>query len=324
MGNVNGLTVRNVIARNHQNHGAVIEITGTATNLLVDNLTFDNTYSDHYTNAVEVIRVAGAASNCTIQNCNWNLDNGNRTDDGNYGIYFNNTLSNSLIKNVEILNCEVYAIYVAGTLNDVDISNITTTNGDGATNAGGIRFNGIVTNLNLDTISIDLDHTTNTNDGDYGIYFANSATNVSIDSLVIHDAEIYGIYVANVATNFSISRAVIDNTDGGATQRAINFQGNVTDLSLQDVVLDGDMSGSTNDGDYGMYFNSANVVGVTLNNVSFNEYDIDGLRMLEVDDLLINNCTFTNNYDAIEFRNNHDRSNNVIKNQPLIITKEVL
>jgi hypothetical protein len=86
VGNALNLTVRNVIAEDPQNYNAVIEITGTATNLMVDNLTFDNTLSYHY--STEVIRIGGAATNCTFQNCNWNLDNGLSSNDGDYEIYF--------------------------------------------------------------------------------------------------------------------------------------------------------------------------------------------------------------------------------------------
>lgn len=312
VGNALNLSIINVIAEDQQNYGAVVEITGTATNLLIDNLTFDNTLSYHYN--TEVVRINGAASNCTIQNCDWNLDNGLSTNDSDYGIYFNNTVSNCTIRNVNIFNCEVYPIFARLAVNGLHISQLNTTNGDGYGGAYGIRFNSSVNDLSLDTVSFDLDHSTSTNDGDYGIYFNNTASNVSIDSLVINDAEIYGIYVGSTATNFSIQHARLDNFDGGSTQQAIRFQGNVSNVSLTNMVIDGDISSTTNDGDYGLWFNSGNVVGVELINVQINEFDGDGIRMYEVDDLFMDSCTLSNNYDGFELYNGHDRLNNIIKN----------
>lgn len=50
VGNALNLTIRNVIAEDHQNYNAVIEITSSATNLIVDNLTFDKNSSNYITN----------------------------------------------------------------------------------------------------------------------------------------------------------------------------------------------------------------------------------------------------------------------------------
>lgn len=311
-GNALNLTVKNVIAEDHQNYNAVIEITGTATNLMVDNLTFDNKLSNHRN--TEVIRIGGAATNCTFQNCNWDLDNGISGDDGNYGIYFYSTVTNSTIKNVNILNCEYMPLYFRLAVNGLDISNLTTSNGDGYGGAYGIYFNYPVTNLNMDTVVIDMDHTNSTNDGDYGIFFRYDAINVDIDSLEIHDGEIHNMYIGRTTTNFSMKRATFDNFDGYSAHQSLRFQGNVNNLSLTDVVIDGDITGTANDGDYGIWFNSANVVDVIMNNVTVNDFDGDGIRFYEVDDLLMNNCKLTKNYDGMEFYHGHDKSNNIIKN----------
>jgi len=312
VGNAINLTIRNVIAEDQQNYGAVLEITGYATGLMVDNLTFDNTFS--FQHSVEVIRIAGAATNCTIQNSNFNLDNGLSTNDSDYGIYFYNTVTDCVIKNVNILNCEVYGIYARLKVDGLDLSNVTITNGDGYGGAQGIHFNYPVYNLNMDTIVIDMDHTNSTDDGNYGIYFRYDAINVDIDSLEIHDGEIYNMYIGRAATNFTMKRARLDNFNGYTAQQSLRFEGNATNVTLTDVVIDGDVTGTTNDGDYGLLFISKVNTDVTLTNVSVNEFDVDGFYMFEIDNLIMDGCTASNNLDGMEYYGGYDRSNNSIKN----------
>lgn len=312
VGNAINLTVRDVIAENHQNYGAVLEITGTATNLLIDNLTFDNILGDQRSQVV--VRVAGVASNITIKNCNWNLDSGVSTDDSDYGMLFASNVSNLTVTDVNILNCEVYPIYIAGSSDQVKINRFTSTNGPGYGGAFGMRFQGAASNFDLDTISLDLDHTTSTDDGNYGIYFGSTTTNINIDSLIIHDAEVYGIYFGGVASGDTIRRATIDNFDGGTTQQGIHFQGGANNILIEDVVLNGDVTGTTNNGDYGLWFNSDATSDITLTNLSITNYNVDGVWFYEVDNLNISHSEFSNCQDGIEFHNNDDRANNVITN----------
>lgn len=312
VGNALNLSVINVTAEDQQNFNAVLEITGSATNLLVDNLTFDNNLSDHRN--TEVIRIGGAATNCTFQNCNWDLNNGISNDNGDFGIYFYSTVTNCTIKNMNILNCEYMPLYFRLAVNGLNISNLTTSNGNGRGDACGIYFNYPVSNLSLDTVVIDLNHTNSTNDGDYGIFFRYDAINVNIDSLEIYDGEIHNIYVGRTTDNFTLKRATLGNFNGWVNHQSVRFQGNVNNVSFENVNIDGNLDGSSNNGDYGILFNSANVVGVSLKNVKVTGFDVDGIFMYEVDNLLMDGCELTNNFDGFELYDGHDRSNNIIKN----------
>lgn len=309
-GNVNGMTIRNVVAENQQNYGAVIEVSGSATDLTIDGLTFDNTKSNHYNQ--EVVRINGAATNVLVENCQWNLDRATSGNDGDVGMRFNNTVNGLEVRDVECLNCEVYPIYVRRNSSDVHIRRFTATNGDGYGGAFGMRFQGDVTDLELDTVSLDLDHTGSGNDGDYGIYFGGTVTNADIDSLVIHDAERYAIFVNRAATNVSIRRSRFDNFDSWGNNQTIRFNRAANDILVERTVIDGDRTGTGNDGNIGILFNNDNTSNITLRRVSFNEYDEDGVWFYDVDDLIIDSCTFTANRDGVEFYNNDARTNNVI------------
>lgn len=155
------------------------------------------------------------------------------------------------------------------------------------------------------------------NDGDYfnqAIYFEGNAVDLTVLNFVHNNPQSgqHGIRITGTADNIVIDGFRYQNGSGGSAI-AIRFVGAADQVTIRNSVLDLDLSESNNDGDYGIYFQSA-ASNITLENVTINEADVDGVRILDADNLTVDGCSFVNCYDGIEFQNNYARTNNVIQN----------
>ncbi|CAM1361394.1 Right handed beta helix region [Tenacibaculum sediminilitoris] len=316
VGNALNLSIINVDATNVKNDNAFY-ITGTATNITYDDVNLSNTGTGGFAK----FRFGGIADNITISNSTWDLDDLSTTNDSDTALSFDNNVSNLTITNLNIYNCEINPIYVSGQVNPLGgtdvatITNLVVENRDGSGIAYGMQFIGAVTNLTINTTILDLDQTGSTDDGEHGIYFSSTTTNVNIDGLTVHDVESYGIFFGGVATDISISNSTFDNFDGDIDVISIRFSTTtVSNITMTNVDMDLDLTGNTNDGDWGILFDSTITSNVTLTNVNVNEADADGIRFNDVDNLLVDGGSFNNCDDGIEFLNNYTRSNNEIRN----------
>lgn len=155
------------------------------------------------------------------------------------------------------------------------------------------------------------------NDGNYfnqAILFAGNAVGLTVLNFTHNNPQSgqHGIQITGTADNILIDGFNYQNGSGG-TAIAIRFVGAATNVTIRNSLLDLDLFGSNNDGDYGIYFqNSAS--DITLENVTINEADVDGVRVLDADNFTIDGSSFINCYDGIEFYNNYARTNNVIQN----------
>ena len=202
------LTIRNVVMTEGQTGYYGVYIAGTSNNVTIDG--FDLSNSDPNSG----IRMVGAANNVSILNTTLNLARDTGTSSGDNGINFSNTASNITLNTLTINDADNYALYFNSTTTTIDIDGFNFSNANGSVSTFGMRFVGVANGITMANVLLDLDNVTTTNDGDYGIYFNTTTSNVSIDGLTMHDAEVYGFYVAGVATDISILNSTFDNFDG--------------------------------------------------------------------------------------------------------------
>nr|WP_288979132.1 right-handed parallel beta-helix repeat-containing protein [uncultured Allomuricauda sp.] len=155
------------------------------------------------------------------------------------------------------------------------------------------------------------------NDGDYfnnAIYFEGNAVDLTVLNFTHNNPQSgqHGIRITGTAQNILIDGFNYQNGSGG-TAIAIRFVGAATNVTIRNSLLDLDLFGSNNDGDYGIYFENT-ASNITLENVTINEADVDGVRILDADNFTVDSCSFVNCYDGIEFQNNYARTNNIIRN----------
>jgi len=264
-----------------------------ASGSVIKNLTLKNTGN-------EVLHVDGTSlSNLAFQNIVCSNDGG---DYFNFAIYFAQNISNVTIRNFTAYNLQNSwnGLHFVGTASDITIDSFITVNGPG-TGGKGIYFAGAATNINITRCVINSDEESTTDDGDYGIQFNSTVTGLSTDSLAMHDTEINGILVNGTATNVTITNSTFDNFDGSGGNEMIRFVSSMNQLTMTNLTIDMDQSGTTDDGDYGIVFSGA-VSDVTLTNVSVNEADYDGIATSSTaTNFTINGGRLTKNYDGIEF-----------------------
>jgi hypothetical protein len=242
---------------------------------------------------IEPIRLSVALSNIT-------LDNLLLTQTGvhymNYGIYANAAVTNLTVKNVRVSNLQdnCYALWFAGTVTNLMIDSLSISGGSGGT-ARGIQFQGATNGLTIKNSLFDLDDPATINDGDYGIVFASTAINVTIDSTIFRDIEVYDIYVTGVATNFTIKNTTFDNLDGYENARFVRFVTNVNTVLIDSCNFNADKLATTNDADYGILFEGAASQNVTITNNKFADLDVEGIYM---------GLNGTNNHDNILIKKN--------------------
>lgn len=286
-GNTNGVTIDDV---NLSSCGGgdirgIQFLGGTNNNLLINNCTFDIKYS----------------SNLTAFDA----------DEGNYGIYFNGTATNVVIDSVNIPNAEIYGIRTAAVTN-FTISNCNIGNQRGWGQQIGIRFEGVADQVTITNTVVDQDHSIHSDNGDYGVHFNTNVSNLNIDGLTIHDSDIhqFSIWGALSGVN-TISNSTFDTYDTHlvGTGGVVRFNSTVAGLTMTNVFVNCDVTGTTDDRNTGIAFTN-NISNTTLNNVSVNEADDDGIYIwTAATNLSINGGKFTNNYDGIEIYNCYNRVN---------------
>ncbi|WEK36011.1 MAG: T9SS type A sorting domain-containing protein [Candidatus Pseudobacter hemicellulosilyticus] len=243
---------------------------------------------------LEPVLITAALSNITLQNLVFTQTG---VHYANRSIFVNAASTNMTIKNVRSWHGQdnYQALYFTGAVTNLLIDSLEIANGLGAKGRG-IHFQAAVNGFTLRNSTIDTDDPATADDGDYGIYFTTTATNVLIDSSLFRDNELYSIYVTGVANNFRIKNSRFDNLDGYTGATFVRFNSNVNTVLVDSCVFDADMRGSTNDGDYGLYMIGTANKNVTISNSVFNEIDIKAIYFGKEDG--------TNDHDNILIRGN--------------------
>lgn len=265
--------------------------------------------------------VGGTNNNLLINNCTFDLKFSSNlaafdADEGDYGIYFNGSATNVVIDSVNIPTAEIYGIRTAAVTN-FTISNCNIGNSRGWGGQIGVRFEGVADQVTITNTVVDQDHTIHSDNGDYGVHFNTNVSNLNINGLTIHDSDIHQFSIWGALTGVnSIANSTFDTYDTylvGAGE-VVRFNSTVAGLTMTNVFVDCDITGTTNDRDNGIAF-ANNISNTTLNNVSVNEGDDNGIyTATAISNFTINGGKLTNNYDGIEFYNCYIRTNVDINN----------
>lgn len=209
----------------------------------IRNLTMRNT-------GIEPIRLSVALSNITIENM---VLTQTSTHYMNRAILANAAVTGLTIKNVTVTGLEdkMYGIYLAGNATNVMIDGYNLSAGGGMS-ARGIQVTGVANGFTVKNSIIDLDDPATADDGDYGIVFSTTASNVTIDSSTFRDNEINAVYCGGGATNFSIKNSTFDNLDGWTKCKFVDFKTNTSNVTLDKNVFDAKYRTGIDDGDHGV------------------------------------------------------------------------
>jgi hypothetical protein len=175
----------------------------------------------------------------------------------------------------------------------------------------GIYCDYVASNFDINSTTVDMNVIGTDDDGDYAIRFDNTADNITLDTIYINENDIYNVWFNSAASNITINNAVMETRVPGLypTSSFIRFESTVNGIHVSNSVLHGDKPGNTDDSDYGIYFLST-ATGVTINNVTFDEFDIAGVVISgAATNFQVTNSTFTKNNDGIGFGGNFARSN---------------
>jgi uncharacterized protein YjdB len=274
------MLIRNVDIRNIQYGG----FWGMLFNGNMDGLTIDNVdISESGGGDMRAAQFQGATNNnIVLNNCTFDIKYSSNlalfdADEGNYGIYFNNTATNVTIDSVNIPTAEIYCIRT-NVVNNFNISNCSFGNSRGYGGQISVRFEGVATGVSITNTTVDQDNNASIDDGDYGIYFNTNASDIILNGVTMHDAEIHGFFVGGTLSTVSILNSTFDNFDGYEGNLMIQINGATTNLTMTNVNINEDKTGTTDDGDYGIRF-IGSVNGGTINNVSVKEADIYGVHI---------------------------------------------
>lgn len=258
-----------------------------------------------------VFRIVGNLDNIILENINISNDNGNQID---HIIYADNSVSNVTIRNFDVHNQQ--ASRNAVTFNQ-NITNLIVSDSHfrmGGGNGRAFQFTGIANNINISNTTIDCDANATNDDSDYGLFFNNVVSNVNIDNLNIHDAELRSIYAQNTVTNFEIRNSIFDNFDGHTTYEGIRFNSVVNNLTINDLAINMDHSGTEDDGNQGIYFNSnlitADIKYLNISNADQNAVLTNGV----LQDVTVDSSTFSLNEKGLDILTTNTKTNVVVKN----------
>ena len=219
----------------------------------------------------------------------------------NRGILANAAVTNLTIKNVQVTNLQdnLQGIYFGGNVTNSVIDGYRISGGGGGT-ARGIHIQGVVNGLTIKNSVIDLDDPATGDDGDFGIVFHTSSSNVTIDSSTFRDNEINAVYCGGVATNFTITNSQFDNLDGWTKTVFVYFPTNTSNLTLDKNIFDAKYRTGTNDGDYGLRMLGVSNQTLNVLNNQFKDFDttafyIGGNHANNHDNVLVKGNTFTRN-----------------------------
>lgn len=302
-GNASNYLIDNCVMSDIQNGYEAIYIGGTATNVTINKVRMVNAGAG----GSYGIRFVGVANTIAITDCLIDLDAEVGDDNGDRGIRFDNNVTGLTMTNDTINHADIYGVEMLGTLTNATVTNlrfVVGTYGD----ARGFQVNGVVNGLTMNNCYFDLDmYNTLTpagDDGNYGLVFSSNVANLNIDNLTIHDAEVHSIYIAGALTGTnSITNTTLDEFDGYGGHEMIRFNHTVDNLTMTNVNINCDQTGTTDDSNSGVAF-VGHVSNTTLTNVSVNEADDNGIYVwTHATNLSITGGKLRNNYDGIEFYN---------------------
>src|ERR1044072_2332605 len=320
LNNTTGVTIENILTYSTVGNflNSVLIVQGSSTNLTVRNITSSDVEPAGNSYVGRAYHFQGGTQTNLVMD-NFQLTTLNNTRGGE-GIVFRDasvngwTLTNSNISGFQngiVLDNTGGAVETA---NNVLLRNVTI---DSLWSGVALGFYSdfISTNVQIKRTSIDLDVVTSDDDGDYAIRFENTASNIAMDTVNCNEVDLIFVYFIGTASNITIDHTTLENRRPGIyAGTMIRFNAAVNTLNVSHTVLNGDNLGTTDDSDYGIYF-TADVTGVTLNNVSFNEFDADGIGVYaSAANFQVTNSRFTNNLDGIEFYNNGVNTNVDITN----------
>ncbi|XZF16521.1 LamG-like jellyroll fold domain-containing protein [Chitinophagaceae bacterium MMS25-I14] len=151
--------------------------------------------------------------------------------------------NNTVIKNVVLQNTGSNAITIAANLSGITVDNVT------------------IRNTANDFIN-------------YGIYVAGTSNNMTIHNVTMTDIQdaCWGIRFVGAVNNLKVDGYHIYNGTGNAGH-GIQIQGAATGVSIKNSNIDLDDPATTDDGDYGIYFNTT-VNGLTIDSNQFHDNEI--------------------------------------------------
>ncbi|MCC6282724.1 MAG: right-handed parallel beta-helix repeat-containing protein, partial [Saprospiraceae bacterium] len=302
-GNATNYTIDNCVLSDIQNGWEAIYIGGTATNVTINKVRMVQAGAGGSTG----IRVVGVANTVAITDCLIDLDDEVGNDNGDRGVRFDNNVTGLTMTNDTINRAEIWGIEILGTLTNATMTNVRYVTGNYG-DARGLQVYGVVNGLTMNDCYFDMDvYTTLTpagDDGNYGIYFNTNVANLNIDNLTMHDAEVHSLFVGGALTGTnSITNSTFDEFDGYGGHEMIRFNSTVNNLTMTNVDINCDQTGTTDDSNNGIAF-IGTVSNTTLTNVSVNEADDNGIYVwTHATNLSITGGKLTNNYDGIEIYN---------------------
>ncbi|HEY8960191.1 right-handed parallel beta-helix repeat-containing protein, partial [Chitinophaga sp.] len=283
-----GLTVRNISSTDVEPAGGVYNgrafyfTGGTQTNLVMDNIQLSTAGNTRGGEGI-VFRDAGV-NGLTLTNSNISgfqnaimFDNTAGAVETANNVLFRNVVIDSLWSGVSI---GIYCDYPA-------------------------------TNFQIRRTTIDMDVIGTDDDGDNPIRFDNTTNNITLDTVNINENDVLNIWFNGAASNITMNNVVMGNTMPGlyAATNYIRFESTVNGFNFSNSVLNGDKPANTDDVDAGVVFVGA-ATDVAINNVTFNEFDADGITVsAAATNFQVTNSKFTNNVDGIEFGGNAARNN---------------
>lgn len=281
------------------NHIGLITLGAGSGGSTIKNLALRNT-------GLEPVLLTAALSGITLEKLTLSQTG---THYANHGIMANGAVTNMTIKNVTITGTQdnYWGILFNSTVTNLMIDGYKHSGGGGGSGRG-LQFQGVVNGATIKNSTIDMDDPATTDDGDYAILFNASASNVTIDSSIIRDAEVYPLYFNGTSTftNITVKNSTFDNLDGGPTTQMLRFETttNANTITIDKNAFNADFRNSTNDGDYGIVLGSVSNQNINVTNNTFTEHDGSGLHVAanhaaNTDNLTIKGNTFTKNGQGV-------------------------
>ena len=198
---VNGWTFTNSEIRGFRNAIVLDHTAGpveTANNVLLDKITIDSLYTGvamgFYSDFVN--------TNITIKNTSIDLDVIGSDDDGDYAIRFDNTTDQVNIDSINLNEVDLRFIWFNGAASNVTINHATLENrAPGIYTGSHINFESTVNTLTIKNSLLNGDKIGTLDDSDYGIVMIGNLTNVTLDSLTLHEFDADAIHLNTGTVN---------------------------------------------------------------------------------------------------------------------------
>lgn len=154
--------------------------------------------------------------------------------------------NNSIIRNLTLRNTGVNGVQLTVALTGVTLENLNITQTGVHYLNRGVIASAAQTNLTIRNVKV-----TGLEDKQYGFYFADKVTNLTMDGVELSGG-------------------------GGISARAVHFQGVVTGAIIRNSLFNMDDPAIADDGDYGIFF-AANHSGVEIDNTTFNNCEVNAI-----------------------------------------------